>query len=854
MNCVAPEILKKTSVSEKSDIYSLGMVLIEMLTLEIPFNEMPTQIKIREKIIESYKPISIEKISEEEIKRYIEKLLEYNPKSRPSIHDLFNDTFLKINEKEDNRIVPILKLKKRNKRFSQIKNTSNFVFCNKIMTTPYHSAVPDDYLVNNSLQAPLGTQDKNIFFQSQTNNFKYNNSQIFNDKNNKSFVNNQYNSNFNYMLNNLNDQSIDRHKRFGMNCNNNMSKKLQKRKMVLFKHDFEEFPYFEESLKMKLENEFESNLNTNRIYQLNQPDFPVQNNINKSPNRKLITDPNLFQNLNHLTTNDQIKEYLNNKLCIINKKNQTSVDGEEENYIANKNLNNQNFDRLTNFDQNSNINKLTTINQNFTSSHDGIFHNLKYLSDFNQTYPYNLSAINCNNPNENLNNNSSHGNTNRNSTNTFSGLIDINFHMSQNSKYINNSNDFNYNNLINFTPKSNQNTEFIFSKNFFDCNKEADKGITNDSNYLVNQNQIENFKSNDNTNKKIKNEDYTNPKLYSCVSFNNAINDGKNNILDSTIKSNNFSHELNNDLNAWNHKTNSNSHNKENDILHESNSHINNGFMKYSKDSSSIIDSDNLIETPMLAKENLSMKIDSYSNCSNDKINNISEKNKSIEQSKLNELINFNKDKNYNHQELNLENKLTNLNLNENLLYSSTGIINKPLQENPNRKNEFIDKVPLISESNDKLINKNSNGNQSIYNIRGSSSDTVINLKKEENKIDSDIEEDKLRKESRDVGNYFYEDINNNYDPNLYDKPKFQIFDTNYDVHLKFMINQDSKIHEIQFTYNLVKDNIPDLMDEIQNEFNFSSENLNHIYETLKKISIYSKFYGNSDILHDNSF
>ncbi len=43
-------------------------------------------------------------------------------------------------------------------------------------------------------------------------------------------------------------------------------------------------------------------------------------------------------------------------------------------------------------------------------------------------------------------------------------------------------------------------------------------------------------------------------------------------------------------------------------------------------------------------------------------------------------------------------------------------------------------------------------------------------------------------------------------------------------------------------------------MDEIQYEFNFSSENLNHIYETLKKISIYSKFYGNSDILHDNSF
>jgi hypothetical protein len=82
----------------------------------------------------------------------------------------------------------------------------------------------------------------------------------------------------------------------------------------------------------------------------------------------------------------------------------------------------------------------------------------------------------------------------------------------------------------------------------------------------------------------------------------------------------------------------------------------------------------------------------------------------------------------------------------------------------------------------------------------------------------------------------------------------YQIFDANYNVHLKFLINQDSKLHEIQFVYNLLRDNIADLMEEIQNEFNFSHENLNHIYETLKKISIYSKFYKTSDILHDNSF
>jgi serine/threonine protein kinase len=83
--------------------------------------------------------------------------------------------------------------------------------------------------------------------------------------------------------------------------------------------------------------------------------------------------------------------------------------------------------------------------------------------------------------------------------------------------------------------------------------------------------------------------------------------------------------------------------------------------------------------------------------------------------------------------------------------------------------------------------------------------------------------------------------------------PPYQIFDEHYNVLLKFLISQDGKLHEIQFAYNLLRDNIPDLIEEVQSEFNFSQDNLNHIYETLKKISIYSKFYKQSDILHDNS-
>ena len=91
INCVAPEVLNKTEITDKSDIYSLGMVLIEMLSLEIPFNEIHSQLSIREKIIEGYKPITIEKINDESIKKLLDKLLYYDYKLRPTIDNLFND-------------------------------------------------------------------------------------------------------------------------------------------------------------------------------------------------------------------------------------------------------------------------------------------------------------------------------------------------------------------------------------------------------------------------------------------------------------------------------------------------------------------------------------------------------------------------------------------------------------------------------------------------------------------------------------------------------------------------------------------------------------------------------------------
>jgi serine/threonine protein kinase len=91
---------------------------------------------------------------------------------------------------------------------------------------------------------------------------------------------------------------------------------------------------------------------------------------------------------------------------------------------------------------------------------------------------------------------------------------------------------------------------------------------------------------------------------------------------------------------------------------------------------------------------------------------------------------------------------------------------------------------------------------------------------------------------------------NNFFDENK----KINIVDENYSVHLKFFIKENDKLIEIKFVYNLLRDNIDNLMNEIKSEFNLSESNLNQIYQNLKKIFIYAKLTSDVQILPDNSF
>ncbi len=50
-NCMSPEIIEKSGdLTEKSDIYSLGIVLLEMITVEKPYTEVTDPNEVIKKV------------------------------------------------------------------------------------------------------------------------------------------------------------------------------------------------------------------------------------------------------------------------------------------------------------------------------------------------------------------------------------------------------------------------------------------------------------------------------------------------------------------------------------------------------------------------------------------------------------------------------------------------------------------------------------------------------------------------------------------------------------------------------------------------------------------------------------
>ncbi|KAK4796998.1 hypothetical protein SAY86_029324 [Trapa natans] len=88
---MAPELYEE-DYTELVDIYSFGMCILEMVTLEIPYRECDSVAKIYKKVTSGVRPQSLGKVRDIEVRAFIEKCLA-EPRARPSASELLQDPF-----------------------------------------------------------------------------------------------------------------------------------------------------------------------------------------------------------------------------------------------------------------------------------------------------------------------------------------------------------------------------------------------------------------------------------------------------------------------------------------------------------------------------------------------------------------------------------------------------------------------------------------------------------------------------------------------------------------------------------------------------------------------------------------
>ncbi|GFP83289.1 probable serine/threonine-protein kinase wnk11 [Phtheirospermum japonicum] len=101
---MAPELYEE-NYTELVDIYSFGMCLLEMVTCEIPYSECESLVKIYKKVTSGVMPRAMDKVSDPELKAFIETCIG-QPRARPSATELLKDPFLAdvIIDTDDNDI------------------------------------------------------------------------------------------------------------------------------------------------------------------------------------------------------------------------------------------------------------------------------------------------------------------------------------------------------------------------------------------------------------------------------------------------------------------------------------------------------------------------------------------------------------------------------------------------------------------------------------------------------------------------------------------------------------------------------------------------------------------------------
>ncbi|KAF5461166.1 hypothetical protein F2P56_020985 [Juglans regia] len=97
---MAPELYEE-DYTEMVDIYSFGMCILEMVTLEIPYSECDNIAKIYKKVSSGVRPQALSKVKDPEARAFIEKCLA-QPRARPNAAELLKDPFFDELDNDEN--------------------------------------------------------------------------------------------------------------------------------------------------------------------------------------------------------------------------------------------------------------------------------------------------------------------------------------------------------------------------------------------------------------------------------------------------------------------------------------------------------------------------------------------------------------------------------------------------------------------------------------------------------------------------------------------------------------------------------------------------------------------------------
>ncbi|KAL6182814.1 hypothetical protein ACLB2K_044226 [Fragaria x ananassa] len=102
---MAPELYDE-EYNELVDIYSFGMCMLEMVTCEYPYNECKNPAQIYKKVTNGIKPASLSKVSDPQVKQFIEKCLVPASMRLPAV-ELLKDPFLAIDNTKERTCYPL---------------------------------------------------------------------------------------------------------------------------------------------------------------------------------------------------------------------------------------------------------------------------------------------------------------------------------------------------------------------------------------------------------------------------------------------------------------------------------------------------------------------------------------------------------------------------------------------------------------------------------------------------------------------------------------------------------------------------------------------------------------------------